>query len=423
MTKPSDRRSGSATHLGRNPARKTNQDRLKICDPVSSTCPDALYIVCDGMGGHKAGEVASQVAVDEISRVYAELACQHPIPDVLAQAIQQAHAAVRQRSADDALGDMGTTVVVAVVHDNELHVANVGDSRAYLLRDGTLMQVSRDHSRVAEMVRAGVLTPEEAKTSSVRNVITRAMSSMRMEVEPEFFQEEFREGDVLVMCTDGLWGPVEDPQIQATVATLPPQTAAETLVNLANEAGGPDNVSVIVVARGPMPTVIPVLAAAAAVAPTEEFKTVRMQPLKPRPASRRPLVLALLLATLAILGVVAVGVGAVAYFFLGGSLQLRPTASATYTRTPMRPTMAPTLPPTLTPIVLATDTYTPLPPTASFTPTVTPTATATATPTPTHTRIPLPTKTRVPLPTATLTPLVPTVAAETETPTSATPAP
>ena len=395
MTNPSDRCPGSATHLGRNPARKTNQDRLKICDPVSPTCPDALYIVCDGMGGHKAGEVASQVAVDEISRVYAELACNHSVPDILAKAIQRAHAAVRQRSADESLGDMGTTAVVAVVHDNELYVANVGDSRAYVLRDGALIQISRDHSRVAEMVRAGVLTPEEAKTSSVRNVITRAMSSMRAEVEPEFFQEEFREGDVLVMCTDGLWGPVEDAQIQNAVATMPPQAAAESLVAQANAAGGPDNVSVIVVRRGAMPTAI----FPAPAAKVEDFKTVRV-PLA-RPASRRPIMLALLAATLAILVLAAGGVAVAAYFFMGGGIQFRPTASATFTFAPTSTTAAPSpVPPTSTSTPLPTETPTPVPPTAS--PTLTPTWTSTPRPTLTRTRI-APTLTHISLPTATLT--------------------
>jgi serine/threonine protein phosphatase PrpC len=384
MTQPSDRRFGCATHLGRNPARKTNQDRIKICDPVSSSCADALYLVCDGMGGHKAGEVASQVAVDEISRVYAELACQFSIPEILARAIREAHAAVRKRAADDALGDMGTTVVVAAVHDDELYVANVGDSRAYLLRDGVLSQVSRDHSRVAEMVRAGVLTPEEAKTSSVRNVITRAMSSMRAEVEPDFYRQEFREGDALVLCTDGLWGPVEDAEIQQAVATLSPQAAAETLVSMANEAGGPDNVSVIVARRGSMPTLV-----SPAAGPGGATATVRL-PL-PAAKSRRPLMLGLLVAALVLLVLAAAGVAVGAYLFLGGGIQFRPTATATYTTIPLAATVAPSpVPPTKTSTQMLTETATPPPPTDSPTPTVT----GTATRTPSQTPRPLPTNTR-----------------------------
>ncbi len=266
MVSYSDLSSGFATDRGR--TRKNNQDSLGRFEPVSPDSADCLFVVCDGMGGHQSGEIASKLAVEEIARTYAAYAGHYPVPELLEKAVQQAHAAIRAQAVERSLGDTGTTAVVGALHEDTLHIANVSDSRAYLLRGGELRQITRDHSRVAEMVRAQVFTTDEARESNVRNVITRSLSAARDKAEPEFIQEDFLSGDVLVLCTDGLWGPVENAQIRSVVSRLPPQAATDALIKFANRAGGPDNVSVIVVRRGPLPKV--------AEDDTGEFETVRL---------------------------------------------------------------------------------------------------------------------------------------------------
>ncbi len=199
----------------------------------------ALFIVADGMGGHAAGEVASEIAVDTISNVY----YQDDSDDVavsLLHAIKRSNALIYQRAAENMLrSGMGTTCVTAVLRGNMAYVANVGDSRAYLVRGGQVKQVSQDHSWVAEQVRAGLLTEDQARTHTQRNVITRCLGT-QADVEVDVFSEQLQAGDSLVLCTDGLSGLVGDEEIQRIVEQFMPQESVYHLVERANENGGPD---------------------------------------------------------------------------------------------------------------------------------------------------------------------------------------
>ncbi len=235
------------TDVGRK--REHNEDNMAFVIPKDSqvmTSKGALFIVADGMGGHAAGEVASEIAVDSVSNMY----YQEDSNDVavsLLRAIRRANASIHQRAAENLLRTgMGTTCVAAVLRGNVAYIANVGDSRAYLLRGNEVKQISHDHSWVAEQVRAGLLTEEQARTHAQRNVITRCLGT-QAEVDVDVFQEELHEGDSLVLCTDGLSGLVSDEELQRIVDQFVPQESVYHLVERANENGGPDNITAIVV--------------------------------------------------------------------------------------------------------------------------------------------------------------------------------
>ncbi len=235
------------TDVGRR--REHNEDNMAFVIPKDSqvmASKGALFIVADGMGGHAAGEVASEIAVDTVSNMY----YQEDSNDVavsLLRAIRRANASIHQRAAENLLRTgMGTTCVAAVLRGNMAYIANVGDSRAYLLRGNQVKQISNDHSWVAEQVRAGLLTEEQARTHAQRNVITRCLGT-QAEVDVDVFQEELCEGDSLVLCTDGLSGLVSDEELHRIVDQFVPQESVYHLVERANENGGPDNITAIVV--------------------------------------------------------------------------------------------------------------------------------------------------------------------------------
>ncbi len=235
------------TDVGRK--REHNEDNMAYVIPKDLQVmarKGALFIVADGMGGHAAGEVASEIAVDTISNVY----YQDDSDDVavsLLHAIKRSNALIYQRAAENMLrSGMGTTCVTAVLRGNIAYVANVGDSRAYLVRGGQVKQVSQDHSWVAEQVRAGLLTEDQARTHTQRNVITRCLGT-QADVEVDVFSEQLQAGDSLVLCTDGLSGLVGDEEIQRIVEQFMPQESVYHLVERANENGGPDNITAIVV--------------------------------------------------------------------------------------------------------------------------------------------------------------------------------
>ena len=235
------------TDVGRK--REHNEDNMAYVIPkdlqVMAT-KGALFIVADGMGGHAAGEVASEIAVDTVSNAY----YQSDGDDValsLLQAIRRANAAIHQRAAENMLrSGMGTTCVAAVLRGNMAYIANVGDSRAYLVRNGQVKQISQDHSWVYEQVRAGLLTEDQARTHAQRNVITRSLGT-QIEVEVDVFQEQMQEGDTLVLCSDGLSGLISDEELRRIVDQFVPQESVYHLVERANENGGPDNITAIVV--------------------------------------------------------------------------------------------------------------------------------------------------------------------------------
>ncbi|HLX40463.1 MAG TPA: Stp1/IreP family PP2C-type Ser/Thr phosphatase, partial [Ktedonobacteraceae bacterium] len=206
----------------------------------------ALFIVADGMGGHAAGEVASEIAVDAVTNVY----YQDDSDDVaisLLHAIKRANALIHQRAAENMLrSGMGTTCIAAVLRGNMAYIANVGDSRAYIVRGGQVRQISQDHSWVAEQVRAGLLTEEQARTHAQRNVITRCLGT-QADVDIDVFPEPLEENDALVLCSDGLSGYISDEAILKTVEQAGPQESVYHLIEQANENGGPDNITAIVV--------------------------------------------------------------------------------------------------------------------------------------------------------------------------------
>jgi serine/threonine protein phosphatase PrpC len=235
------------TDVGRK--REHNEDNMAFVIPKDSqvmASKGALFIVADGMGGHAAGEVASEIAVDTVSNMY----YQEDSNDVavsLLRAIRRANASIHQRAAENLLRTgMGTTCVTAVLRGNMAYIANVGDSRAYLFRGNQVKQISHDHSWVAEQVRAGLLTEEQARTHAQRNVITRCLGT-QAEVDVDVFHEELYEGDSLVLCTDGLSGLVSDEELRHIVDQFVPQESVYHLVERANENGGPDNITAIVV--------------------------------------------------------------------------------------------------------------------------------------------------------------------------------
>ena len=235
------------TDVGRK--REHNEDNMAFVipkDPQVMANKGALFIVADGMGGHAAGEVASEIAVDTVSNMY----YQEDSADVsisLLRAIKRANTSIYQRAAENMLRTgMGTTCVAAVLRGNSAYIANVGDSRAYLIRGNTAKQISQDHSWVAEQVRAGLLTEDQARTHAQRNVITRCLGT-QAEVEVDVYREELQEGDVFVLCTDGLSGLVSDEELHRIVDSFVPQESVYHLVERANENGGPDNITAIVV--------------------------------------------------------------------------------------------------------------------------------------------------------------------------------
>ncbi len=232
-------------------SRDHNEDSIGVFQPLNQEQRrrlSDLFLVADGMGGHAGGEVASRYAVERVIQLYAA-AQAATVPETVQQAIMQASAELyvqNTQRAQTKQQQMGTTLVGAVVDEDELHVFNVGDSRAYLLRDGILHQISQDHSWVAEQVRARVITKEQAHSHEQRNVITRALGQ-KPEVVVDYFHEHLRAGDIIILCTDGLTGPVTDAEIKQKVLEAPPQEAVQRLVDLANARGGSDNVSVLVV--------------------------------------------------------------------------------------------------------------------------------------------------------------------------------
>jgi len=218
-----------------------------------------LFVVADGMGGHAGGEHASRLAVETIQReVRAARESKggvferpngiedSPLPDVMRTAVDAACAAIFDAAqADTELAGMGTTVTATLIDGSHAFVAHVGDSRCYLLRDARIYQVSEDHSLVNEQIKAGAISPEEARTSRFKNIITRSVGFERS-VAVDLMGIELQLGDRFVICCDGLSNMVEDPEILAIAEGPSLVEAAERLIALANERGGDDNITVIV---------------------------------------------------------------------------------------------------------------------------------------------------------------------------------
>ncbi len=222
-----------------------NQDYVFATDsPIGGL--DNLYIVADGMGGHNAGEYASAFSVEELKDLVVELG-QAEIEIILHRALQEVNRRLRTVAASDSrYYGMGTTIVIATVRGGILYVANVGDSRLYLKKN-RLRQITVDHSLVEEMVLAGTLDQKKARTHPDKNVITRAIGAEDT-LEIDFFREKVSEGNIVLMCSDGLTNMVEDSEIEEILGSSSSlEDAGGQLLEKANENGGSDNISVLLV--------------------------------------------------------------------------------------------------------------------------------------------------------------------------------
>jgi PPM family protein phosphatase len=233
------------TDIGR--ARTTNEDAVAFVipsnnDPAASK--GSLLLVADGMGGHAAGEVASALAVESVRRVYYSV--QDLVPRSLITAFNTANQAIFEhgRKRPECRG-MGTTCTALAIRDRQVWLAHVGDSRAYLLRGNALIQLSDDQSLHAQMIREGLLTKEEAKFAGGGNLLLQALGT-RENVVPTIWEKgmPLTEGDILILCSDGLWNLVDDATIAQVAARAAPHEACQNLISAALEAGGYDNVSV-----------------------------------------------------------------------------------------------------------------------------------------------------------------------------------
>jgi len=226
-------------------------------DAVASDLSIGLLVLADGMGGYKAGEVASEIAVLTLTAEITEAMLYQASTksklsflsesQMLIDAIEHANAAIYQISQEQPqCAGMGTTLVVGIFTDNKLVVGHIGDSRLYCLRQETLTQLTEDHSLLQEQLNSGLITAEQAKTASHKNLVTRALG-IDPEVEPEVQEFSVEVGDIFLLCSDGLSDLVEDELIQKILlhANGNIEVAASKLVQVANELGGTDNISVV----------------------------------------------------------------------------------------------------------------------------------------------------------------------------------
>lgn len=208
-----------------------------------------LLAVSDGMGGAQAGEVASALVVETITREIADAPLETPRDATLTEAVRRAHEAVREHG-QRAQARMGATLTAVFVRAGRAYIAEVGDSRAYLVRGGEIAQITHDQSMVQLLVDSGIMSPEDASQSPMRNVILQAMGH-QPELKVAIGMLELRDRDCLILCSDGLTGEVSDEEIRdVVIQSKRPELAAERLVALANERGGMDNITVIVAGVG-----------------------------------------------------------------------------------------------------------------------------------------------------------------------------
>ena len=237
---------GAKTDLGR--LRENNEDKFDYLEPEEPSVlatKGRVFAVADGMGGHSAGQIAAELALNVFIRSYYS----DVKPDVepsLAKAVREANAyVVDVANTIPGRKGMGATLTAAIIRDDDLFLAQVGDSRCYLLRDGQLQQLTEDHSWVAEQVRAGALTLEEAEQSPFRNVITRSMGGAP-EVEPDLTAVKLLPGDRYLLCSDGLSGMVPDSELRELMSQGSPSVAAWNLIDRANQYGGKDNITAMI---------------------------------------------------------------------------------------------------------------------------------------------------------------------------------
>ncbi len=273
----------AATHTGQ--VRRSNEDSYLVSPP--------LFVVADGMGGARAGEVASRICVD----TFRDMAGAIGMPDeLLERVIVEANQRIHVKAiADPALGGMGTTVTAALLVDDTVTIGHVGDSRAYRLRGGTCEQLTEDHSLVGELLRTGAITAEEAAVHPQRAIITRVLGT-----EPDVLVDTVsagaETGDVFMLCSDGLTSMVTAERLAGIVASAPSlDNACRALVQAANAAGGDDNITVVLFRIGEPPDVVP----AASEVPAISLRDVADERSRPSGGRRLLIGLAVLLATAA----------------------------------------------------------------------------------------------------------------------------
>jgi protein phosphatase len=239
---------GCATDVGRK--RSQNQDRVKVAPELG------LFIVADGMGGHRGGETASAMVVELVPEIVKQAqetqGPQWNPKNVISKAIEGASRAIHERAiSTPALQGMGTTTVAMLFKDNLLTIGHVGDSRCYFLRPGAIWQATRDHSLVQEKLRAGLISRAELKTDRMKNVITRSVG-FEADVNVEIYEMSVQPGDVFLICSDGLSGMIDDEEMLEVIqksreAGHPLTETVQDLIDAANQNGGEDNVSTIMV--------------------------------------------------------------------------------------------------------------------------------------------------------------------------------
>ncbi len=239
----------SLSHIGQ--VRQRNEDALGHFEPVEKAvreCKGSMFVVADGMGGHRGGEIASKLAVDTILSSFYASKDDDTLPS-LQQAFSDANKVIIEKSHEDvSLFGMGTTCTAMVIKKDTAYFAHVGDSRAYVLRDGELEQLTEDHSLVGEMVRSGILSDEDARHHPRRNVITRSLGTHEeTPADTPASPMRLAAGDVFLLCSDGLTSLVDPGEIKAILASNPPRRTCDELVDLANEKGGKDNITVQVI--------------------------------------------------------------------------------------------------------------------------------------------------------------------------------
>ena len=225
--------------------REMNQDYYFATDTNLGNLPN-LFIVADGMGGHKAGDYASRHTIERVVASISRNSSEEPVT-IIQEAISKANELlVAESNEDETKSGMGTTLVIATLVGDKLIVANVGDSRLYVISD-MVRQITRDHSLVDEMVRLGELNPSEARSHPDKNIITRAIGAQK-NVKADFFEVELAKDDYVLMCTDGLTNMVRDEEILDIVRSeKEPEAIAHKLVRMANNNGGRDNIKVTII--------------------------------------------------------------------------------------------------------------------------------------------------------------------------------
>lgn len=231
------------TDVGR--MRKNNQDYMYIRNDAVGSLPN-IYIVADGMGGHKAGEVASKGAVETIVKTVEKSGLSDPV-SIMEEAVTAANTQILEMSRDNPEYEgMGTTLVVTTIYENDFYVANIGDSRLYVVGED-IHQITRDHSYVEEMISRGEIDKDKARTHEKKNVITRAVG-VESGTYADFFQVKYKKGDKILMCSDGLSNMIKDENLKAIIKKdIPLKDIVDELVYTANHNGGADNITAVVV--------------------------------------------------------------------------------------------------------------------------------------------------------------------------------